>query len=136
MGSQSTAGGGCAGSENMPDLRKFALAALVLLPSLTMTVRAQQPAAAGNDTCVDVQVNGRAVLSYACLSRQMLPAAGSTSTLAVPGAVENVSSNRRVGQYNQSSFGQRMGDNLGKSVHPARPPAASPPAPPALRPGG
>lgn len=120
----------------MPDLRKFALAALALLPCLATSARAQQPAAPATDTCVDVQVNGHAVLSYACLSRQMLPAAGSTSTLAVAGAVENVSSNHRVGQYNQSAFGQRMGDNLGKSVHPARPPAASPPALPVLKPGG
>lgn len=115
---------------------KFVLATLVLLPCLAVPAWAQHPAAAGDDTCVDVQVNGHAVLSYACLSRQMLPAAGSTSTLALPGAVEDVSSNRRVGQYNQSAFGQRMGDNLGKSVHPARPPAASPPALPALKPGG
>jgi hypothetical protein len=114
----------------MPDLRKFTLATLVLLPCLAMPVRARQPTA-----CVDVQVNGHAVLSYACLSRQMLPAAGSTSTLAVAGAVENVSSNRRVGQYNQSAFGQRMGDNLGKSVHPARP-APPPPALPVVKPGG
>ena len=111
------------------------LAALVLLPCLATPVRAQQPAATGADTCVDVQVNGHAVLSYACLSRQMLPAEGSTSTLAVADGVQNVSSNRRVGQYNQSAFGQRMGDNLGKSVHPARP--AAPPPPPLLpKPGG
>ena len=119
----------------MPNLRKVVLPAFVVLlcvaePAWTQT------AAAGNDTCVDVQVNGHAVLSYACLSQQMLPAAGSTSTLAVPGAVEDVSSNRRVGQYSQSAFGQRMGDNLGRSVHPARPPAASPPVMPALKPGG
>lgn len=121
----------------MPNPRKFLLAALVLLPCLMTPVRAQQRAqSAADNTCVDVQVNGRAVLSYACLSRQMLPAAGSTSTLAVPDAVRNVSSNRRVGQYNQSALGQRMGDNLGKSVHPARPPAASAPALPVLKPGG
>ncbi|WP_250628113.1 hypothetical protein [Pinirhizobacter soli] len=124
--------------ESMFDLRKFFLAAIVLQPGLTAPVHAQnEPSRAPvNDTCVDVQVNGRAVLSYACLSRQMLPAAGSTSTLAVADGVQNVSSNRRVGQYNQSAFGQRMGDNLGKSVHPARPPAASPPALPVLKPGG
>jgi|GEM_PF-616860 hypothetical protein len=119
----------------MPDLRKFAFAVMAVLPCLATPARAQT-AAAGSDTCVDVQVNGHAVLSYACLSRQMLPAAGSTSTLAVPGGVQDVSSNRRVGQYNQSALGQRMGDNLGKSVHPARPPAASPPALPVLKPGG
>lgn len=120
----------------MPHLRNCMLAAFVLLSCLPTPARALQPVAASADTCVDVQVNGHAVLSYACLSRQMLPAAGSTSTLAVPGAVENESSNRRVGQYNQSALGQRMGDNLGKSVHPARPPAASPPALPVLKPGG
>lgn len=122
----------------MFDLRKFVLAAIVLHPGLAAPVHAQdEPSRApATDTCVDVEVNGRAVLSYACLSRQMLPAAGSTSTLAAAGAVQDVSSNRRVGQFNQSALGQRMGDNLGKSVHPARPPAAAPPAPPALKPGG
>jgi hypothetical protein len=135
MGTQSAPGGFHAGIANMPDLRKFAFAAMFLLPGLATPVRAQQPVVAGAGTCVDVQVNGHAVLSYACLSRQMLPAAGSTSTLAVAGAVENVSSNRRVGQYNQSAFGQRMGDNLGKSIHPARP-APPPPALPVVKPGG
>ncbi|HEY4145963.1 hypothetical protein [Pinirhizobacter sp.] len=122
----------------MFDLRKVMLVALIVQPCLVAPVRAQrQPSGAdGADTCVDVQVNGRAVLSYACLSRQMLPAAGSTSTLAVAGAVEKESSNRRVGQFNQSALGQRMGDNLGKSVHPARPAAPSPPALLVPRPGG
>lgn len=81
------------------------------------------------DTCVDVSINDHPVLAYACLNHQLAP---DTSVPPAPGltaAVAAEPSNRQVGQFNFSAFSNRMGDQLGKSVHLQRPP---PPVPPPL----
>jgi len=79
-------------------------------------------------SCVDVSVNDRPALSYACLNRQL---AISAHPAPQPGvaldAVTRAPSNQQVGQFNFSAFSHQMGSNLGKSVTPQRPPPAPPP---------
>jgi len=85
--------------------------------------------AAHADTCVDVSINDHPVLAYACLNHQLAPDTSSSPTPGLTAAVASEPSNRQVGQFNFSAFSNRMGDQLGKSVHPQRPP---PPVPPPL----
>jgi hypothetical protein len=82
-----------------------------------------------SSSCVDVSVNDRPALSYACLNQRL-----AASTRAAPqpqiqlDAVKQLPSNQQVGQFNFSAFSHQMGGNLGKSVTPQRPPAfATPP---------
>lgn len=81
------------------------------------------------DTCVDVSINDHPVLAYACLNHQLAPDTSAPPAPGLTAAVAAEPSNRQVGQFNFSAFSNRMGDQLGKSVHPQRPP---PPVPPPL----
>lgn len=81
------------------------------------------------DTCVDVSINDHPVLAYACLNHQLAPDPSAPVSPGLTAEVASEPSNRQVGQFNFSAFSNRMGDALGKSVHPQRPP---PPAPPPL----
>lgn len=107
----------------------------MLLVAVSCTlVRAEGPgrassAGAHGDACVDVSINDRPVLAYACLNRRLAPVASSPVSADLVAPVARDPSNRQVGQFNFSSFSHRMGDQLGKSVQPQRPP---PPAPPPL----
>jgi hypothetical protein len=90
-------------------------------------------AAAHPDTCVDVSINDHPVLAYACLNHQLAPDPSAPQAPGLTAAVAAEPSNRQVGQFNFSAFSNRMGDQLGKSVHPQRPPP--PVTPPLLVPG-
>jgi hypothetical protein len=90
-------------------------------------------AASHADTCVDVSINDHPVLAYACLNRQLAPATSAPFTPDLTAGVAREPSNRQVGQFNYSAFSNRMGNQLGKSVHPQRLPPLAPP--PLLAPG-
>jgi hypothetical protein len=78
-------------------------------------------------SCVDVSVNDHPALSFACLNQQL----GASANVA-PGpqpqldAVAHAPSNQQAGQFNFSALSIRMGNNLGKSVYPQRPPPLAP----------
>jgi hypothetical protein len=78
-------------------------------------------------SCVDVAVNDHPALSYACLNQQL---AASSEVASGPqpqlDAVAHAPSNQQVGQFNFSALSNRMGNNLGKSVYPQRPPPPPP----------
>jgi len=88
-----------------------------------VAVAQDAPAAAqntGEHACVDVEVNGKRLLSYDCLSRMMAPANTPAPTTLATDDPRAVSSNK-VGLYNFSALEHRMGSNLGVSVQPFRP---------------
>lgn len=109
------------------------LIAALLLTSAPIAAQTSAPikASAANATtsCVDVSVNDRPALSYDCLNQRLAASAGAGGSPSPElDAVTREPSNRQVGQFNFSAFSIRMGDNLGKSVVPQRPPPpASPP---------
>jgi len=78
-------------------------------------------------SCVDVSVNDRPALSYACLNQHL---ASSTHPPSQPqshlDAIAHAASNQQVGQFNFSAFSHQMGNSLGRSVTPQRPPPVSP----------
>jgi hypothetical protein len=108
---------------------------VLLLPGIfclaASSVTAQTVAPAhtqSSSSCVDVSVNDRPALSYACLNRQLATSANPAARPDIPlDAVTRAPSNQQVGQFNFSAFSHRMGSNLGKSVTPQRPPPAPPP---------
>jgi hypothetical protein len=97
------------------------------VPLMAQTSSATR-SASQDSSCVDVAVNDHPALSYACLNQQLAASADTT-----PGpqpqldAVTHAPSNQQAGQFNFSALSIRMGNNLGKSVYPQRPPPATPP---------
>lgn len=84
------------------------------------TAPAQRPTAS---PCVDVEVNGYRALSYECLTAQIAPALqrpadhpalASEDILSRPG--------NQLGLFNRSATSNRMGNTLGTSAYPQRPP--------------
>lgn len=106
---------------NLPSAILLALP--IALASHTAVAQGAPTAAqdTGDHACVDVEVNGKRLLSYECLSRMM----AATNTPAPPVLATDDprtwSSNKVVGQYNFSALEHRMGSNLGVSVQPFRP---------------
>ena|ERR1700758_820326 len=100
------------------------------LASAPVMAQAVAPAQVSS-SCVDVSVNDRPALSYACLNQRL---ASSTQRVLQPDiqldAVTREPSNQQVGQFNFSAFSHQMGNSLGKSVIPQRPPPLA--APPLL----
>lgn len=81
-------------------------------------------------TCVDVTVDGQPTLAYDCLNRQLARSGATPAATAVAlDAVAQLPPNQQVGQFDFSALSHRMGANLGKSVHPQRPPPAIPARP-------
>jgi hypothetical protein len=94
------------------------------------------PAQAAPSSCVDVRVNDRPALSYACLNQRLAAAARQAPQPQLPvDAVAHLPGNQQVGQFNFSAFSHQMGSDLGKSVTPQRPPSAQPPPLLGVRPG-
>lgn len=86
------------------------------------------PAQTGSPSCVDVRVNDQPALSYACLNQRLAMSAHAGSAPSVQlDVVAHAPGNQQVGQFNFSAFSHQMGNSLGKSVTPQRPPAAPPP---------
>lgn len=96
-----------------------------------MNAVAGEPTAPSPPSCVEVSINQRSVLAFDCLSRALAPsdAANPMARAPVMDAVALEPSNRQVGQYNFSALSHRMGNNLGKSVLPQRPPPTYPSVP-------
>ncbi|TCV91784.1 hypothetical protein EC912_10914 [Luteibacter rhizovicinus] len=84
-------------------------------------------------SCTDVEIQGRRVPSYDCLSRLMAaPTRTGTSTAPLASEAQSAMSHR-MGLYNDSALRQRMGTNFGRSVEPMRPTVSYPtPLVPAL----
>jgi hypothetical protein len=86
-----------------------------------------QTSSAPASSCVDVSVNDHRALSYACLNQQL-----AASTKLAPGlqpqldAVVRAPGNQQAGQFNFAAFSIRMGNHLGKSAYPQRPPPPPP----------
>ena len=88
---------------------------------------AVSPHADANPSCVDVRVNGHPALSYSCLNQHLAAASGEGNAPALQwDAVTREPSNRQVGQFNFSALSNRMGNALGHSTVPQRPPPAAP----------
>jgi hypothetical protein len=104
--------------------------ASVLLISLLLTnvlSMMSAPLLAQTSSCVDVSVNDHPALSYACLNQQL----GESADVARGpqpqlDAVTHAPGNQQAGQFNFSALSIRMGNNLGKSVYPQRPPPPTP----------
>ena len=80
-----------------------------------------------SSSCVDVSVNDHPALSYACLNQRLAESTGASAGPPLQlDAVTREPSNRQVGQFNFAAFSIRMGNSLGKSVVPQRPPPAAP----------
>lgn len=91
-------------------------------------VQAVACAQTASPSCVDVSVNDRPALSYACLNQRLASSTHSPSQTQLQlDAVAHAPSNQQVGQFNFSAFSHQMGNSLGKSVVPQRPPPISPP---------
>jgi len=98
------------------------------LASAALMVQGIACAQTTSSSCVDVSVNDRPALSYACLNQHLASAAHPAQEPQVQlDAVAHAPGNRQVGQFNFSAFSHQMGNNLGKSVTPQRPPPALPP---------
>ncbi|RUL75237.1 hypothetical protein [Dyella choica] len=105
---------------------------MMCLAAVSATAQTVAPAqASASSSCVDVSVNNRPALSYACLNQRL---ASSTHPASQPqvqlDAVAQMPGNQQVGQFNYSAFSHQMGSHLGKSVTPQRPPPLA--APPIL----
>ncbi|MFC3653151.1 hypothetical protein ACFONN_16445 [Dyella humi] len=97
------------------------------LASTYAMAQAVAPAQAPASSCVDVSVNDRPALSYACLNQRLASSANQASAPQVQlDGVARSPSNQQVGQFNFSAFSHQMGSNLGKSVTPQRPPPLVP----------
>jgi len=84
------------------------------------------PERAENTGCVDVVVNGRAALSYDCLSQQLTPNVEASGPRTAPLESEAVTQRgpNAMGLPNPATIGNRMGNQFGQSAFPQRPPAA------------
>jgi hypothetical protein len=108
---------------------------LYLLCALAAQAMGQAASPSGDATpgaansCVDVTINGHQALSYDCLNRRLMSSAtmSSGNQLGDLDAVTREPSNRQVGQFNFSALSNRMGNQLGHSVTPQRPPSPPPP---------
>jgi hypothetical protein len=93
---------------------------LAVAPAMAQAVAPARPA---SPSCVDVSVNDRPALSYACLNQRLAAAAHPAPQPDIAlDAVAHAPGNQQVGQFNFSAFSHQMGDSLGKSVIPQRPP--------------
>ncbi|WP_115495592.1 hypothetical protein [Dyella monticola] len=113
------------------------LPSVVVLLSMVSLAHAQASAQAvasvqsDATSCVDVSVNDQRSLSYACLNQRLASAIQPTPPSPIQlDAVAHAPGNQQVGQFNFSAFSHQMGNSLGKSVIPQRPPPAA--APPLL----
>ncbi|MGE7991500.1 hypothetical protein ACQKPE_10705 [Pseudomonas sp. NPDC089554] len=95
-------------------------ACLVLVALLPLAATAQ----AEEKNCINVQVGQSRALSYDCLTRQLQNSDGQRAAQANRKAqafdVTRQAPNR-LGLFNQSATGQRMGNNFGNSAFPQRP---------------
>lgn len=111
-----------------PLIAALFVASAPVAAQMSASIRANATNSAAS--CVDVSVNNQPALSYDCLNQRLAASsgAGAGSSMQLDD-VAHEPNNRQVGQFNFSAFSIRMGNNLGKSVVPQRPP---PPAPPPL----
>jgi len=72
-------------------------------------------------SCTDVEIDGRRVPSYDCLSQLMTPRETHAGAPALSADAAQSAMSNRAGLYNASALQHRMGSNLGKSVYPWRP---------------
>jgi hypothetical protein len=101
------------------------LGGALALGGLLAGISCQAVAAAGTQSCMEVEVNGERAPSYTCLTEKLQPAAssGNPATLAGPRseAIARQPSNQ-LGLFNRAATSHRMGNQFGVSVHPQRPP--------------
>jgi hypothetical protein len=94
-------------------------------PALAQT--SIQEGVGASTSCVDISVNDQPALSYACLNQRLAAAAGAGNTPSIRlDAVAHAPSNQQLGQFNFSALSNRMGNALGKSATPQRPPPLAP----------
>lgn len=116
-----------------PPLALLGLLGLACSSAVAQSATAQAVASAQTaaSSCVEISVNDRPALSYACLNQRL---ASATQAAPAPNIaldpVTRAPPNQQVGQFNFSAFSHQMGTSLGKSVTPQRPAPA--PAPPLL----
>jgi hypothetical protein len=99
---------------------------IFLAAALSLGGRACLAQAAPADTgapCVDVQVGNERVSDLDCINRQLrLHVEQEHSAPAPSPPIDARSSSTAVGTANQAAAGQMMGNALGKSAQPQRPP--------------
>ncbi|MDA7415000.1 hypothetical protein PGB34_01360 [Xenophilus arseniciresistens] len=109
--------------------------ALVLAGAGQLHAQPGPRAAANDNACFDVEVNGqRAPASFECLSQKLRPQAqpGAEGAAAAAGsalASESIASrpSNQLGLFNRAATGHRMGNQFGRSVYPQRPDEGMPP---------
>jgi hypothetical protein len=86
---------------------------------------AAQPAQAGTDACIDVEVNGQRSQSFECLTQKLKPApspqAGNPANVTMSSEEIAHRPSNQIGLFNYSATSHRMGNNFGVSVFPQRP---------------
>ena len=99
------------------------------LASASVMAQAVAPAqTTRTSSCVDVRINDQPALSYACLNQRLASAAHPVPAPQIQlDAVAQLPSNQQVGQFNFSAFSHQMGNSLGRSVTPQRPPPITTP---------
>lgn len=108
-----------------------------LLQSLFITVMTAALLTGGNavakpantlaETCKEVVINGYRSMSYSCLGQAMTPSTlGAQRSTSLPASDISQKQPNNNGLFSQSALRNRMGNNLGKSVTPQRPPNAQP----------
>lgn len=113
-------------------MRGWVLLSIVFsMASAPIAAQTSIPGAAGSPdattSCVDVSVNDHPALSYACLNQRLAASSGVSNASSMQlDAVAHEPGNRQVGQFNFSALSIRMGNALGKSAVPQRPPPAPP----------
>lgn len=107
----------------------ISMVCLATVPVLAQRAAYAQGAAAGaTSSCVDVTVNDHPALSFTCLNQRLAASANAADGPQVQlNAVAGEPGNQQLGQFNFSALSHRMGDNLGKSAYPQRPPPLVPP---------
>jgi hypothetical protein len=99
---------------------------ILLAAALSLGGRACLAQATPADTgapCVDVQIGNERVADLDCINRQLrLHVEREHATPALSAPIDAHSSSTAVGTANQAAAGQMMGNALGKSAQPQRPP--------------
>ncbi|MCA1325587.1 hypothetical protein [Herbaspirillum sp. alder98] len=86
------------------------------------------PAPAPSPACVEVEVNGVRSQSFACLTEKLQPASGAQQAKpSSPMTSEQIINQpgNQLGVFNRAALSNRMGNTLGTSVIPQRPPASA-----------
>jgi hypothetical protein len=113
-------------------MNKFSLA-LIACALVSSAVRAQTETAPATPAssaapCVEATANGVRTQSFACLSEKLQPQSSAANARPTPAMSSEQIINQpgnQLGVFNRAALSNRMGNTLGTSVYPQRPPAGT-----------